>query len=856
MQVCPLCDAKFPQEATFCWFDGSKLIEPGDSESKQDSAQQAHAASENDSSPNNPGIASVEDDPEVLKAQEEANAARLAAEQALQAAQQADRLAKEAAQKARERAEQRAAAAKAALEEARAQAQERLEEANRVEQERLKIEADIEAAKAAELQAKQEAEAAELAKQAEEEAAAQAKERAEAAEKAAAAAKAAEEQALAAAKAAAEMAREAAETARTIQEEAKLAQEAKEAAKQLEEAAREKVANECQTTQVLQQAALEKAIAEREAREEAQRVLQAVEQGNLTDTIGSKTMESTTTNHPEAEEEAAAKAEEEAAVKAEEEAAAKAEEEAAAKAEEVKSEVPTPTAPIYLSANQWEGQTLRQYNILKHLGTGSQGDVFLAKHNNTGARVALKILNDKTCEEPKRVALFFEQLEKASSLQHPGLITIHETIHELDAPSFYTMDALNGAPLSSYRPQQIDICLEIASQLAKAIAKAHENKILHGQLNMENVYLLANAQGKRRVSVLDFGAYALHSDTSELTVHDDMRSLGQILEQLFSHFEEQPEELARVIEVCLNSEGQEKPKTADDIAKTLQWISRQRPVTKKLEPTSEPSHDEPLLGDSDDDDDDDFEIMQWKKKSAARKRTFIFSALTMGLAVAAIAYGTQQRWDEAIDNLSTSLSPAKTEEKTSKDKPQAKSEPASVKANKKTRVETSSLKPQQTRAVSQLKAKPAKTVKAKPTPAKKVAPVQAVAPAPKPVAMPAPQAIKPPSPPPAPVRVEFQSNPVGARVRRVADKKVIGVTPFALQIPSDSKSESYEFSLPGYESVSQEWNPNKSGRVLATLKVQSKPVPAPAKPKVSVQPSQKEEAKDTTHEDLVDPFAQ
>ena len=227
----------------------------------------------------------------------------------------------------------------------------------------------------------------------------------------------------------------------------------------------------------------------------------------------------------------------------------------------------------------------------------------------------------------------------------------------------------------------------------------------------------------------------------------------------------------------------------------------------------------------------------------------------MGIAVAAIAYGTQQRWDEAIENLSTSLNPAQTEEKTSADKPQAKSEPASVKADKKTRVETSSLKPQKQRVIAKPKSKPAKVVKKQPTPAPKAAPVKTVTPTPTPVATPAPKAIKPPSPPPAPLIVEFQSNPVGARVRRVADKKVVGVTPFALQLPGDSKTEAYEFSLPGYESISQEWNPNKSSRVLATLKAQVKTAP-PAQPKASSKPAKQEEAKDTTHEDLVDPFAQ
>ena len=514
---------------------------------------------------------------------------------------------------------------------------------------------------------------------------------------------------------------------------------------------------------------------------------------------------------------------------------------------------------MHRPAQDWEGQTLRQYSILKYLGTGSQGDVFLAKHTTSGERVALKILNEKTCAEPKRVARFFEILEKASALAHPGLINIRETVHELDAPSFYTMDALNGATLSSYRPKSLDVSLEIATQLGKAIAKAHENEVIHGQLNMDNVYLLANSQGKRRVSILDFGAYELRTETSELTVDDDLRSLGTILEDIFSPFEEKPAELTRVIEICLTPEEQEKPKNADDIAKTLQWIMRQRPTQKRVEPAPALMNEEPVQ-DELNDDEDDFEILQWKRKSSSRKRKIIGTFLSACLAVAAIAYGTQMRWDEALDNLTTGLNPASVEDKASTDKPQAKAAPAAMKAEKKNRVEASSLKPQKTKVAKKAKlAKPSKTTRqniaklATPKPTKE----KVVTAKPAPVA-PVVNTIKPPSPPPAPLLVEFQSNPVGARVRRVADKKVVGVTPFTLQLPSNSSPEQYEFSLPGYGSVSQEWNPKTSSRVLATLKVQAKKVeakPAASAPKASpVKPAPA--ADNNTHEDLVDPFAQ
>lgn len=875
MQECPLCDAKFPQEATFCWFDGSKLAAPNSEAKPTENLEPQDSSSPTSPTPGQDSL-EIDNDPEVLRAKEQANNARLAAEEAMRAAEQADRLAQEAAKKARERAEEKARAAQAALEQARANAEERLQEAKRVEKERQELEAEVATAKEAELQAKREAQEAEEAKRAEDLAAQEVSQRAEEAAQAATAAKHAEEQALQAAKAAAELARKAEEIAQAIQEEAKLAQEAQEKAEQAQVAARERVAHECQTTQVLQQAALQKAIAERDARQAAQLALDAIDNGSTVPLAiqAGLPKEIATTETQENETTALAKTPE-VIETADQEISDSTSEETTEftepKEEEVQTAAPASTEPanevvetaptpniVHRPALKWEGQSLRQYNILKHLGAGSQGDVFLAQHQTTGDRVALKILNKQTCLDPKGVARFFEYLEKASGLGHPGLIKIHETVHELDAPSFYTMNALNGAPLSSYKPNNLDACLEIATQLAKAMAKAHENKIIHGQLNMENVYLLATSQGKRRVSVLDFGAYQLQSDPSKLTTNDDLKSLGKILENMFSQFEKKPSELSRVIEICLSPEEQTKSKNADDIAKTLQWLMRQKPAPKKVQPPVDVSLGEPLLEDNDDD--DDFEITQWKRKSAARKRKAVFSILTIGLAVAAIAYGTQLRWEEAIENLTTEFSPPGVESDNGEQKPQAKSEPAALKANQKTRVEASSLKPQKKKAIK--KSRPLKVAKSKVKQAVNVE--RAAAPAKKSVAekpvarAPAVAAIKPPSPPPAPLRVEFQSNPAGARVRRVADKKVVGITPFTLQLPSNSRPEQYEFSLPGYSSTAQKWNPKKSNRVLATLKaqakkVEAKPAPVPQK-KASAKPAP--EAESNTHEDLVDPFAQ
>lgn len=153
------------------------------------------------------------------------------------------------------------------------------------------------------------------------------------------------------------------------------------------------------------------------------------------------------------------------------------------------------------------GETFSHYRIMERLGRGGMGEVFLAEDLRLHRPVALKVLGDDARGDGEARARLVREARAASALNHPGIAVIYE-IDEVasdDGPlAFIAMEYVAGSTLAELRVRgdlDVDAVLEIAAQLADALAAAHARGVVHRDVKPSNVIV---SEGLR-VKVLDFG---------------------------------------------------------------------------------------------------------------------------------------------------------------------------------------------------------------------------------------------------------------------------------------------------------------------------------------------------------------
>ncbi len=163
-----------------------------------------------------------------------------------------------------------------------------------------------------------------------------------------------------------------------------------------------------------------------------------------------------------------------------------------------------------------------RYHILKKLGEGGMGTVYLAEHVKMGRKSALKVMNPGMNTDPDAIARFNREASNASRLSHPNICGIYDFGETPDGLIYLAMEFIEGESLSSLIEKGGVLpparSASIIHQTSDALQVAHDAGIVHRDLKPDNIMVARNRDGTDLVKVVDFGiAKASSSDAQKVT---------------------------------------------------------------------------------------------------------------------------------------------------------------------------------------------------------------------------------------------------------------------------------------------------------------------------------------------------
>ena len=156
------------------------------------------------------------------------------------------------------------------------------------------------------------------------------------------------------------------------------------------------------------------------------------------------------------------------------------------------------------------GQVLAdRYHIIKKLGEGGMGQVYLAEHVKMGRRSAIKVMNPSMVHDPEAVARFNREASNASRISDAHVCAIYDFGETPEGLIYLAMEFIEGEPLTELIRSEGALPLaraaDIAIQVAAALQAAHDLGIVHRDLKPDNIMLTRSRDGADAVKVVDFG---------------------------------------------------------------------------------------------------------------------------------------------------------------------------------------------------------------------------------------------------------------------------------------------------------------------------------------------------------------
>jgi serine/threonine protein kinase len=164
------------------------------------------------------------------------------------------------------------------------------------------------------------------------------------------------------------------------------------------------------------------------------------------------------------------------------------------------------------------GENLGSYRVVRKIGEGGMGAVYLAEHTLLQRKAAVKVLLPAFSNDEEVVQRFFNEAKATNAIAHPAIVQVFDVGNLKDGRAYLIMEFLEGESLDARLKRlgrlSVSDALRITVHCASALAAAHQAGIVHRDLKPENIFLIPDPQvdGGERAKVLDFGIAKLTDD--------------------------------------------------------------------------------------------------------------------------------------------------------------------------------------------------------------------------------------------------------------------------------------------------------------------------------------------------------
>jgi len=161
------------------------------------------------------------------------------------------------------------------------------------------------------------------------------------------------------------------------------------------------------------------------------------------------------------------------------------------------------------------------YRLVRKIGEGGMGAVYLAEHTRLRKKVAIKTLHREISANEEAYRRFRREAEITSELGHPHIIEVHDFDHTEDGLPYMVMEYLEGEDLDALlrRQRRLDVehVVLLVREVASALQAAHEKGVVHRDLKPQNIFLCRFGERTDFPKVLDFGISKIRGSHSIVT---------------------------------------------------------------------------------------------------------------------------------------------------------------------------------------------------------------------------------------------------------------------------------------------------------------------------------------------------